>query len=202
MSQSQSSPNPFDPPQADCGPPPTAIEPSAARLDPPITVRGHVSRSELQEARHLAGGNRTSPAEFWSAMATLFLAVQAIAGLLAITEHPWSATGYIWLTGALALLYYSVAVVAPSARERSLDALEREAEEVEFAMTTDGFMMHKEDSQIQAAWVAVKGFYDSQSLIVLIWEGQQLVLARRWFADDGDFSRLVIFLGHKLEMLG
>ena len=134
-------------------------------------------------------------------MAILFLAGMVVTGLVIIVQHPWQVTGYVWFAGALALLYYAIAIAGPAARERTLDALERDAEEVEFVFTTDGFKMQRVNCHIEAAWSAVAGFYDSRSLLVLVWQQQQLVISRRWFADEEDFGRLVIFLGHKLQML-
>lgn len=193
-------PNPYDSPQADVGPPLAGAEPSAARLDPPIQVRGQLNREELDECLQLNAGQNAPPTGFWRWLGIVFLAIQALVGVSFIIEHPWWPVGYLWLPAAVGLLYLAV-FVAPSTHERELDKLEREADEVEFVFTTDAFVMNKRDCQIQMAWTALKGFRDSKSLLVLCWDNQTLAVARRWFADERDFSRLVIFLGHKSEML-
>jgi len=173
---------------------------SDATLDPPIRARGKLNRDEIEHSLSLKDGHRVEPAKIWKWLGFAVLVVMAASALALVVEQPTWPGGYIGFVLLVAWLYLA-AIHTPRMHRRFVDRLEQAAEEVEYVLATDGLEMRAAGDAVQIAWSDIKGFRDSDRLVLLCWEGNEFAISRRWFGADEDFSRFVIFLGHRVEML-
>jgi len=196
-------PNPYDAPQTDCSPAERDRLASTAILEPPIAVRGRLNRQEFDHSLVLVDGQRRAPSKAWKWIGMAWIAAMCVVALGWIIQHPTWPGGYVVFLLFAAWLAYAV-VFGPRAHNRLLDDLEQvaqAADEAEYILTTDGLISGPKVAGVRIGWENMTGFHDSDQMILLRQNQDVWLIPRRWFASDEDFSRLVIFLGHKVEML-
>jgi hypothetical protein len=190
--------NPYQPPQTEVCRLPSSIE-SEVPLGPAIQVTGKLNREELQWTVDLHNGHRKPRTRRWLFVRVLSAAL-ALSGLvLLIQDFTWIPY-YLWLAFTLYVCNWSF-IRGPRSYARMLDKLERDAAAIDMFISDQGVSLRKAEGVLQHEWESITGFRDSESLILLYVRSGQLPISRRWFSTDGEWDRLILFLGHRIEML-
>jgi YcxB-like protein len=198
MNSSESG-NPYQPLQTEVCRLPSSIESAVPPLGPTILVRGKLNREELQWTVDLHNGHRKPRTRRWLFMRVLSAAL-AISALVLLSQHLTWIPSYLWLAFTLYASYWSF-IQGPRSYARMLDKLERDAAEYDVLISDQGIGLRNAEGGFQHEWASISGFRDTESLILLYVGSGQLPIARRWFSSEGDWERLIIFLGHRIEML-
>ena len=191
--------NPYQPPQTEVCRLPSSIESAVPSLGPPIQVSGKLDREEIQWTVDLHNGHRKPRTRRWLLMRVLSAAL-AISALVLLSQHFTWIPSYFWLAFTLYACYWSF-IQGPRSYARLLDKLERDATAIEVLISDHGIDLRNAEGFLQHEWASISGFRDSESLILLYVGSGQLPISRRWFSTDGEWERLILFLGHRIEML-
>jgi YcxB-like protein len=188
--------NPYAAPNGNA-PRPVLEEPRNAALGELIRAKGDLNFGDLMLANRLHRGRLAGLGEVTWVVPAVLLAI-CVLGVIALqdrfTPFFWAIVFGVWL------LYATV--IRPRALRAEWRDLEPQAYDIECAFTSDG--VHRKHSKEErfTSWSSFVGFRDS-NLLILLYETpvRFSIVPRRWFAFEEDFNRLILFLGHRLEML-
>ena len=188
--------NPYASPKSNA-PRPVFERPSEVALGVPIRAKGDLSFGDLILANRLHRGRLAWLTEATWVVPAVLLAV-CVLGLVALqdrfTPFFWAIVFGVWLLYA--------AFLRPRALQAEWRDQEPNAYEIDCAFTSEGVHRQNSNEQRFTSWSSFFGFRDS-NLLILLYETpvRYSIVPRRWFASEEEFNRLILYLGHRLEML-